>query len=380
MPGQSDLKSFIFSGQSSWSASLPPHGYPTLQLKSGPWQGMDWEHELVFVGPKTKDVILVVTGYNANLADLQEAERWSAISGLGVATLFHQPNQPLDDRFEDELIAHTLVKYEETGDPSWPLLGPMVRSTFHAMDALQEWSHGEIQRFIVTGVSKRGWTSWLVGSMGDPRVIGIAPVVFDMLNVPCQFQRQAELFGAPSEMVKDYTAQGIDQELGTSERLGELVEMLDPWSYRDRLTLPTLAVIGSNDRYWATDATSFYLPHMPRIPSLLTIPNAGHVFHGELYDQGIGNFAACVAAGVEFPRWTPQGWEGFDDPEVLHYVAISDTLDFRDSEFRTVKEVEEDPKQNMATFALAAGEIKVGNEERRVVISSPTTVHPARKA
>ena len=34
---------------------------------------------------------------------------------------------------------------------------------------------------IVTGASKRGWATWLVGAV-DPRVMAIVPVVMDELN------------------------------------------------------------------------------------------------------------------------------------------------------------------------------------------------------
>ena len=39
------------------------------------------------------------------------------------------PFQPMfGDLHEDGLIAHTFVEYTKTGDPTWPLLLPMVKS------------------------------------------------------------------------------------------------------------------------------------------------------------------------------------------------------------------------------------------------------------
>ena len=95
----------------------------------------------------------------------QVAKKNSAV----VAIIWQIPNQPLyDDLTEDELISFTLHNFRNDGDFTWPLLFPMVKSAVRAMDAVQEFSKETLQHdiasFVVTGASKRGWTTWLTGA------------------------------------------------------------------------------------------------------------------------------------------------------------------------------------------------------------------------
>jgi PhoPQ-activated pathogenicity-related protein len=217
------------------------------------------------------------------------------------------PNQPLirPDLVEDNLIAHTFVQFWETGDATWPLLFPMVKSAVRAMDAVQAFAKQEwrldIKDFVVTGASKRGWTTWLTAAVDD-RVRAIAPMVFDNLNFFKQMPHQIELWGRYSEQISEYYERGLMEKMLT-ERGRQLVSWVDPYSYRARYTMPILIINGANDPYWATDAAQFYFNDLPsKRKYALYVPNGGHGL-GD-YDRVVNSLCAFYLMSIgamEFP-------------------------------------------------------------------------------
>src|SRR5262249_27758241 len=149
---------------------------------------------------------------------------------------------------EDQIIAYSFAQYLNTGDPNWPALLPMVKSAVRAMDTTQMFlatpaggSH-EIDNFIVTGGSKRGWTTWVTPAV-DSRVVAIVPFVFDFLNQAEQVPNLKDSYvgvttdtvGGFPGAVKDYTNNGIFASFGTPQGIA-LTQIVDPFNYIDRPT------------------------------------------------------------------------------------------------------------------------------------------------
>ena len=84
----------------------------------------------------------------------------------------------------------------------------MTKTAYKAMDAVQEFAarqlDRQVNRFLVSGASKRGWTTWLTGALQDPRVEAIAPMVIEMLNMPASLDYQKQVYGEYSEEINDY--------------------------------------------------------------------------------------------------------------------------------------------------------------------------------
>lgn len=332
-----------------------------FRLTSQTWQGVEWKHDLVLVRParlaRSNAAILVATG-DRSAQDLPEAKRLADAAGLPVAVLFNVPNQPLfDGKREDGLIAHTFQRYLETADRSWPLLFPMTRSVIAAMDALERHSRGSanpLRRFVVAGASKRGWTAWLAGASEDRRIAGIVPQVFDNLNFAKQLPHQLDLWGRYSPMIGDYTSRNLPDSLATPEGQ-KLAAMVDPYSYRSLVKVPTLMVHGANDPYWAVDALSLYWSDLSQPKWAVIVPNAGHgAATTEMAEAATAFFARSCVGGAKMPglKWRLQVGAGGEvratveasprPTRVRIWSASSSSRDFAQSKFGVVATAEGD--------------------------------------
>ncbi|MBW7892782.1 MAG: PhoPQ-activated pathogenicity-like protein PqaA type, partial [Chitinophagaceae bacterium] len=153
-----------------------------LLLTSQKWREHVWTHQLTVLVPKENKhdgALLFITGGsiknglpNWNGRDDKFNKQMAEIATTNqaiVAVLRQTPNQPLyDDLTEDALISFTLHNFKKDNDYSWPLLFPMVKSAVSAMTAVQQLASQQLQhpvnRFVVSGASKRGWTTWLTGA------------------------------------------------------------------------------------------------------------------------------------------------------------------------------------------------------------------------
>lgn len=358
-----DLKSYVAAPDATYgyeSVSTTTVGEAqvhVLKLHSQTWRGIPWWHWLTIVVPKevqhTNLALLLVDGGSIDHPDsppgvdgetqvlLQVAQTTKTIT----AKVSQVPNEPLfDGKTEDGIIAYTYDQFLKTGEEDWPLLFPMVKSAAAAMTAVQDVAQKEhstkIDGFMLTGGSKRGWTSWL-SAAADPRVKSIAPFVIDTLNMPAQTPHQFETYGGFSVEVADYTEYNLQQRMASPEGQ-KLVAMVDPYAYRDTLTQPKMIVLGSNDPYWTVDAANLYFDGLKGEKHLYYQANTAH----DTNMQGIGTlsqFYRCQVEGTPYPKvnWTQPNlnelkvtWDQ-KGGEALLWKAQSPNRDFRPSKFES---------------------------------------------
>lgn len=210
--------------------------------------------------------------------------------------------------------------------------------------AEQEWSL-PIERFTVTGASKRGWTTWLTATV-DERVETIAPMVIDVLNMQAQMKHQVDTWGKFSEQIEDYTKRGIQRR--TESPAGDALRaIVDPYSYRAKLLQPKLILLGTNDRYWPLDALNLYWPALPGEKHVLYVPNQGHGLGDP--QRVVGTIAALHRQAAGELKLAQLDWEHELDggemrlrmtsderPAQVHaWFAAAPTRDFRDAKWQS---------------------------------------------
>jgi len=284
-----------------------------------------WTHWITVVRPASvrSDIgLLYITGGSNDRKPPSSPPGWlldaARETGTVTAELRLVPNQPVvftDDparkpRVEDDFIAYTWNKFLRTGDERWPARLPMTKSAVRAMDAVTafaaspEGGGNKVGRFVVSGASKRGWTTWTTAAV-DQRVIAIAPAVIDLLNVEPSFVHHYRAYGEWSNAVEDYVDHGIMDWMGTPE-FRALMKIEEPYEYRDRLTLPKMLLNGTGDEFFLPDSSQFYVKELPGETHLRYVPNASHSMEKSDALQTLHAFYASIVSNTPRPevRWS----------------------------------------------------------------------------
>jgi PhoPQ-activated pathogenicity-related protein len=195
----------------------------------------------------------------------------------------------------------------------------------------------------VSGASKRGWTTWLTAA-ADRRVVAIAPMVIDMLNMKTQLQWADKVYGKQSEEINDYTQLNLHMQMDEPAMV-TLRSFVDPYSYRMRYNIPKLLLLGTNDPYWTVDSLRHYWDDLPEPKLIDQTPNAGHdLGDGKQAVAALAAFYQMVADRQPLPA---MNWNIKDSPagssvsltlsqpakRVVLWTADSKDRDFRDEKW-----------------------------------------------
>jgi len=254
-----------------------------VHMVSGTWLTQEevdepeWWHWLTMVVPdnvrETESLMHIGGGWNGDtipIAANEEMIQAALATGSVVSHLSNIPFQSIDFKddaaervFEDDLIAFAWLQFMEGGATPdlqhWLPRFPMTRAVVRAMDVVQEICESipaQVDEFFVAGASKRGWTTWDVAAV-DERVMGMAPVVIDLLNIIPSFQHHWRCYGEWAPAIDPYVNLGIMNWIETDEFL-TMLDLVEPYQFLDRLTMPKLLINATCDEFFVTDSWKFY--------------------------------------------------------------------------------------------------------------------------
>jgi PhoPQ-activated pathogenicity-related protein len=286
-----------------------------------------WKHWLRVVIPdqvtSQKAYLYITGGSNDRPAPAGPSDNMAKIAvdtSSVVAELGQVPNQPMHfpdspnvNRTEDDIIAYLQAHYDETKSPEALVRLPMVKSGTAAMTAVQQFMAStdggkrKIDGFVVAGGSKRAWTAWLVG-LTDPRVIGMIPIVINVLDVDATTKHHWMAMGYFSPALGDYVHHKLIPDGIGGPRMTKVNAIEDPLNYRGRprMKIPKFIINAVGDEYFPPDNTKFSYHLLPQGKSLRMLPNSKHSTAGTDISDSITAWYDAVIHGRPIPdySWT----------------------------------------------------------------------------
>jgi PhoPQ-activated pathogenicity-related protein len=290
--------------------------------------GATWSHQVMVVVPKKLTVqnistVVMTGGCNEGKGTgptpptakdeyLAVADNIAYQTGSVAVVVYQIPNchytfpsdPSLKRRSEDSLIAWAWYEYvvDPKHDPEWLPRLPMAKAGFQCMKAvesyLQQKKIANPKGWLVSGASKRGWTTWMVGATtpfdGLPNVIGIAPLVPIVPNLVAEVHRQWMSYDGFTFAFTDYAAVNFTQLIDGPE-FASALKIVDPMYYGDRLSnVPKVVVLSSDDEFMQFDWSDIWYDSLTGEKHLLIAPNSEHSLA-----TGIPEVLACLSAMIK---------------------------------------------------------------------------------
>ncbi|MEW8511498.1 MAG: PhoPQ-activated protein PqaA family protein [Candidatus Thiodiazotropha sp.] len=318
-----------------------------LNMNSQSWRSADevtpvvWNHWVTLIVPQqlsssVANLIIVGGSTSAQPPEPDDVAQFALIAtatGAIQVVVQQVPSQPLhfsglsEGLTEDALVAYSWRRVMETGDPTWAAYLPMTKAAVRAMDTAQEFIASSlglvIDRFIVTGFSKRGATAWLTAAVDD-RVVGVVPGMFNILHMADQLEHHYASYGFFSHALSDYEENGVMENIRAPE--GELLgRIVDPISYREALTMPHLILNASGDEFFLPDASERYIGELPAEALQRIVPNTDH--------SGESKFEDLLAGLI---AWYQMQLYGLERPELEWGLAAGGELEVGSSQIPLV--------------------------------------------
>jgi len=334
---------FKWSLNSTFTGGLGYKGY-VLELISQTWMTSKesntpvWRHWITVCVPDLLDTrradkaFMYMDGghtHDSAPTDVDALTEAVCIASRTVSAHLTQiPDEPIIfqndgiSRSEDALIAYTWKHFfNYTNEPVWLARLPMTKAAVKAMDAIQAFiptlGLPDIKGFVIAGASKRGWTTWTTAAV-DKRVVAMVPMVMPILNIVPNMNHHYQAYGGWSFALDDYLEQGLMAYLNKPVFL-ELAAVVDPYTYKDRLTMPKLVLCAAGDEFFLPDSPQFFIHELPGETYLNVIPDAEHSLATAYVDVGdsISSFYEMILTDHPRPVFTYELKKGNDTASII---------------------------------------------------------------
>ncbi|WP_145600507.1 PhoPQ-activated pathogenicity-related family protein [Yersinia frederiksenii] len=315
--------------------NLPGLEWRRYQLTSQYWTPEDlvspaaWLHEVeVFIpegSTSTQGLVVINNGINHgtetvpasgptdfSIETLQNIARSTNTPVIAISTI---PNQYLEyqqdgtPRKEDYSVARSWSLFMAAPEErsTLPLHIPMTAAVSQVMTMVQHaLPEKSLDSFVVTGLSKRGWTTWLT-AITDSRVSAIVPFVIDLLNTRIGLEHMYQSYGGNWPIAfAPYYQDEIDKKLETPG-FTKLMQIIDPLQYLDteyqaRLSIPKYIINASGDDFYVPDNTDFYYDKLPGVKVLRVAPNSSHYGITAFSEQSLITFVKRLHQSTSMPQ------------------------------------------------------------------------------
>ncbi|KAL3877581.1 hypothetical protein ACJMK2_035277 [Sinanodonta woodiana] len=294
---------------------------------------------------------------------------FAASTGAIGANLKMIPNEPIafsadpqkKERGEDAIIAWTWKTFVMTNssDPEILLRMPMTKAAVRALDTITSVAMAKVGKkidtFLVGGASKRGWTTWTTGAV-DKRVIGIIPIVMDLLNIVKNLHHHYRSLGGWTFAFGDYYDLNFTSQLD-NPNTQKMANIIDPIAYNDRFTnKPKYIITTGGDEFFMPDDSDYFYDQLSGPKYLRKLPNAEHSCAGHETSLffSMRSFFLSVVMNEPLPKmeWiklsTPNGGKirlTLDRQPMTIHAYHAETLDGKRRDFRLLRGTPGNPRK-----------------------------------
>jgi PhoPQ-activated pathogenicity-related protein len=133
-------------------------------------------------------------------------------------------------------------------------------------------------------------------------VVAIAPLVIDLLNMVPSFIHHWQAYGFWAPAIQDYVDIRMPEWFETP-KFRELMKIVEPYEYRDRLTMPKLIINSAGDDFFLPDSSQFYWDGLKGEKHLRYVPNTRHNLSPSDVPQTLSAFVDAVVNNRARPEF-----------------------------------------------------------------------------